>query len=70
MKALPATAAALIQELDASHPARCIAANEDLVAAHRYAGARDMIESLIRRLKAVNTIDPTKPLLEGRDVHV
>lgn len=61
---LPYTAIALVEELAKSIPARCIRANESLEAAHRYAGQRDLIESLLLRLAATVESDPEKPILK------
>ena len=60
---LPMLATDLIRELAASIPERCIGANESLEAAHRYAGKRELVNSLLLRLKATEESDPTKPLL-------
>lgn len=53
----------LVKELAASIPERCIGATESLESAHRYGGKRDLINSLLLRLKATEESDPTKPLL-------
>jgi hypothetical protein len=37
----------LIEELDRLYPAKCIAIGEDAALAHRYAGKRELIESLL-----------------------
>ena len=55
----------LVRELEASTPAKCIGANESLTDAHRYAGKRELVEALLRRLHATVSADPTKPLLGG-----
>ena len=47
MKNLPADTRALIEELDREYPHRCIRPNESPEAAHRYAGARSLIDYLI-----------------------
>lgn len=47
MKHLPATARELVDALDKAYPARCIRPDESLESAHRYAGARDLIDTLI-----------------------
>lgn len=60
---LPVYASDLIKELAASVPERCIGANESLEDAHRYAGKRELVNSLLLRLKASDESDPTKPLL-------
>ncbi len=66
MNQLPTYAVDLIRELDASTPERCIAPNESIEAAHRYAGKRELVHSLVLRLKASEAaaLDPTKPLLK------
>jgi hypothetical protein len=69
MNQLPVYATDLVRELDKTTPARCIGANESLTDAHRYAGKRELIDGLLRRLEATNSSDPTKPLLGNRNVH-
>ncbi len=64
MKPLPHTAIQLVEELAKSIPQRCIQPGETLEAAHRYAGQRDLVESLLLRLKATVESDPEKPLLK------
>ena len=49
---LPPLSAALIEELDAQNPARCIKPGESVEDAHRYAGRRALIEELLARLQA------------------
>jgi hypothetical protein len=44
---MPATSAELIALLNRTYPARCILPDETVSNAHRYAGARDLIDSLI-----------------------
>jgi hypothetical protein len=44
---LPATSADLIAHLNRVYPARCILPDETLANAHRYAGARDLIDMLL-----------------------
>lgn len=61
---LPAYAVDLVRELEASVPERCIGHNESVESAHRYAGKRELVQSLIQRLKATVESDPTKPLLK------
>lgn len=63
MNQLPQFAADLVRELDKSTPARCMGANESLTDAHRYAGKRELVDSLLLRLEATSSADPTKPLL-------
>jgi hypothetical protein len=63
MQQLPQFATDLVRELDKSTPAKCIGANESETDAHRYAGKRELIESLLRRLEETSSADPTKPLL-------
>lgn len=41
----------LISLLDEAHPPRCIGPTESLEQAHRYAGARELIESLVTLLE-------------------
>jgi hypothetical protein len=65
MKALPVYAADMVRELDSQYPARCIGPKETLEEAHRYAGKRELIDGLMRRLKETEKVDPTKPLLGG-----
>jgi hypothetical protein len=60
---LPVLAIDLVKELAASIPERCIGATESLEAAHRYAGKRELVNSLVLRLRATEERDPTKPLL-------
>lgn len=56
MKHLPATARDLVAALNAEYPARCIRPCETLAEAHRYAGARDVIDYLNSlQLRAENT---------------
>lgn len=66
MQKLPAMAADLIRELDRTIPERCIGAHESLEDAHRYAGKRELVLSLLLRLKASEAAgsDPTQPLLK------
>lgn len=63
---LPSLAADLIRELDRTCPARCIRANESLEDAHRYAGKRELVDSLLLRLKGAEAghSDPEQPLLK------
>lgn len=49
MKVLPHSVPDLIAELDVMYPARCIAPDESLHEAHRYAGKRELIEELKAR---------------------
>lgn len=63
MQKLPQTAVELVKELEASTPARCIRPNESLEDAHRYAGRRELVDSLLLRLRATVEVDPEKPLL-------
>lgn len=44
---LPATAYELIDELAVAYPHRCIAEGESPERAHRYAGMRELIDSLL-----------------------
>jgi hypothetical protein len=63
MNQLPVYATDLVRELDKSTPARCIRRGESPEDAHRYAGQRELVEGLLRRLEATNSSDPTQPLL-------
>lgn len=63
MDQLPVYATDLVRALDKSFPARCIGPAESPTDAHRYAGKRELIEGLLRRLEATNSSDPTTPLL-------
>jgi hypothetical protein len=44
---LPASSRDLIAALDKLYPPRCIAPGESLETAHRYAGARELVETLL-----------------------
>jgi hypothetical protein len=66
VKSLPVYASQLVEELNASVPARCMRPGESLEDHLRYAGQRDLIESLLRRLEATNTSDPTKSVVVKR----
>lgn len=44
---LPLNSIDLINYLEIAVPARCLGPTEDVIAAHRYAGAREVIESLM-----------------------
>lgn len=63
MNRLPHTAASLVEELAKSVPERCIGSNESLESAHRYAGKRELVQSLLMRLAASQEVDPEKPIL-------
>jgi hypothetical protein len=57
---------ALLDELDKTYPAKCIAQGESLEDAHRYAGRRALIDQLLeRRLldEKRNTAQNTKVLI-------
>lgn len=43
---LPANSRDLIAELDRLYPPRCIAPGESLESAHRYAGMRELVDTL------------------------
>ena len=60
---LPYLAADLIDMLDEAYPPRCIAPGQTVESAHRYAGARSLIDSL-RAMQARGEVDPTKKILE------
>ena len=62
---LPFAAADLIAELDRTTPAKCIQPGQTVEDAHRYAGKRELVESLLRRLRAAQAgqSDPSKPLI-------
>jgi hypothetical protein len=47
---LPAYAADLVRALDAAYPHKCIAKEETLRDADRYAGKREVVEFLLRLL--------------------
>lgn len=51
MKHIPQDAESLIKQLDELYPARCIAPGESLEDHLRYAGGRDLIQTLLDRLK-------------------
>jgi len=61
---LPAGTEHLLELLDNLCPPRCIAPGETLEQAHRYAGARELIESLIELWKEQHEGSPEDP---GRD---
>jgi hypothetical protein len=63
MEQLPVYATQLVEELNLSHPHRCIRVGESEIDAHRYSAKRDLIDYLLSRLAATNSSDPTKPLL-------
>jgi hypothetical protein len=46
MKQLPRLSIDLIAELDKLYPPKCIAPGETLEAAHRYAGLRELVDTL------------------------
>lgn len=52
-KPLPRTAEALVDELEELYPARCIRRGETPEDAHRYAGARELVEKLVQRRDAI-----------------
>lgn len=56
---LPTFAVDLILELDKSFPHRCVSVGEDLVAAHRYAAKRELVDALLARMRstAANPMD-------------
>jgi len=41
----------LIQMLDKEYPPRCITVDQTELMAHRYSGKRDLVDSLLARLK-------------------
>ena len=47
LKAIPTFSTDLIKELDEKFPPRCIGSKESLEDAHRYAGKRELIETLL-----------------------
>lgn len=51
MKPLPNFSVDLIQELDELYPPKCIAPRQALEDAHRYAGQRELIDTLKARLE-------------------
>jgi len=51
MKPLPIYTSDLLEELDKEYPLRCILPSETMEQAHRYAGARDVIDRLRLRLE-------------------
>lgn len=55
MNPLPQTVEALIEELEAIYPPRCIGRHDSLETAHRYAGASELVGEL--RLRLQHTID-------------
>jgi len=57
MEPLPRTAEALVEELDEQYPPRCIRRNQTPEDAHRYAGARELVERLILRRDAIREDD-------------
>lgn len=70
MDKLPVYATDLVRELNASIPPRCVGSDESMQSAHRYAGKRELVEALLRRLNATQAAesDPTASLLEGSNV--
>jgi hypothetical protein len=44
---IPLDTVRFIEALDAGHPHRCIRADEDVIAHHRYAAVRDFIDQLL-----------------------
>ncbi len=64
MNRLPVYATQLVEELNKDFPARCIAPGQTLEDAHRYAGKRELVEGLLRRLEATVEQDPTRPVLK------
>lgn len=56
---LPTFAVDLIRELDANFPHRCLNIGEDLIAAHRYAAKRELVDALLARMRstAANPMD-------------
>ena len=47
LKSLPLHAEDLVDALDKLYPPRCIAPGQSLEGAHRYAGARELVDFLI-----------------------
>jgi hypothetical protein len=60
MYRLPVFASQLVEELNKSHPARCMRVGETVEEHQRYAGGRDLIDSLVIRLQATVDQDPTQ----------
>ncbi len=54
MKQLPIDAESLIIQLNETYPARCIKPGESLEDHLRYAGMRDLVETLVGRLKSAD----------------
>jgi hypothetical protein len=47
---LPPLSHQLVEELNQLYPAQCIASGDTLEVAHRYAGKRELVETLLRLL--------------------
>lgn len=62
LKQIPTLSVDLIEALDKTFPAKCIKKGESLEDAHRYAGKRDLIETLLFKLHKQSTLD-----LEGKN---
>ena len=63
MDQLPLTSKELIEWLDQSNPHRCLGQNEDISRHHRYAGKRELIDSLLVALEYTLNLDA----FEGRN---
>jgi hypothetical protein len=68
MKPIPNDSEALIRELAEAYPARCIGPQDTLEAAHRYAGAVEVVEALVKRLEftRANSIIGDQPHVRRR----
>ena len=62
LKSIPTFSTDLIKALDESFPAECIKPGQSLEDAHRYAGKRELVETLLHKLKKQSAMD-----LEGKD---
>lgn len=60
MKQLPYDSEGLIKQLDALYPPRCILPGETLEVHLRYAGARELVDVLLGRLKSADGLDQLK----------
>jgi hypothetical protein len=70
VKPLPETVEALVAELVATYPPRCIAVGDSMTDAHRYAGAVELAETLKLRLDRFRDdgIDPRTNILKRNDL--
>jgi hypothetical protein len=66
LKPIPDTVEALIEELETNYPHRCVAVGDTLEAAHRYAGAVDLVETLRIRFNWTRDNALPKELLHVR----